>query len=47
MITYDSNLYFQLSKDLTFSDKIKPVCLPTSATKDYSGSIHQYLEIFI
>ena len=30
---------FQLSKDLTFSDKIKPVCLPTSATKDYSGLI--------
>merc|ERR1711990_609914 len=27
----------KLSKDLTFSDKIKPVCLPTSATKDYSG----------
>merc|ERR1712013_598555 len=21
----------------TFSDKIKPACLPTSATKDYSG----------
>merc|ERR1719275_528814 len=29
----------KLSKDLTFSDKIKPVCLPTSATKDYSGLI--------
>merc|ERR1711990_1231039 len=27
----------KLSKDLTFSDKIKPVCLPNSATKDYSG----------
>merc|ERR1711962_1706957 len=27
----------KLSKDLTFSNKIKPVCLPTSATKDYSG----------
>merc|ERR1711990_1200294 len=27
----------KLAKDLTFSDKIKPVCLPTSATKDYSG----------
>merc|ERR1711970_98161 len=27
----------KLSKDLPFSDKIKPVCLPTSATKDYSG----------
>merc|ERR1712013_115938 len=27
----------KLSKDLTFSDKIKPACLPTSATKDYSG----------
>merc|ERR1712088_1002845 len=27
----------KLSKDLTFSDKIKPVCLPTSATQDYSG----------
>merc|ERR1712181_53581 len=27
----------KLSKDLTFSYKIKPVCLPTSATKDYSG----------
>merc|ERR1712013_821783 len=24
-------------KNLTFSDKIKPACLPTSATKDYSG----------
>ena len=39
MIIFDNNLYFQLSKDLTFSDKIKPVCLPTSATKDYSGLI--------
>jgi len=27
----------KLSKDLTFSDKIKPACLPSSATKDYSG----------
>merc|ERR1712013_520579 len=27
----------KLSKDLTFSNKIKPVCPPTSATKDYSG----------
>merc|ERR1712037_121951 len=27
----------KLAKDLTFSDKIKPVCLPTSASKDYSG----------
>merc|ERR1712130_164504 len=27
----------KLSKDLTFTDKIKPVCLPTSATKEYSG----------
>merc|ERR1712110_1304527 len=27
----------KLSKDLTFSDKIKPACLPTNATKDYSG----------
>merc|ERR1719239_1624196 len=27
----------KLAKDLTFSDKIKPVCLPASATKDYSG----------
>merc|ERR1711971_797420 len=27
----------KLAKDLTFSDKIKPVCLPTSATTDYSG----------
>merc|ERR1712172_345638 len=27
----------KLAKDLSFSDKIKPVCLPTSATKDYSG----------
>merc|ERR1712210_356053 len=26
----------KLAKDLTFSDKIKPVCLPTSATKDYT-----------
>merc|ERR1712088_496702 len=26
----------KLAKDLTFSDKIKPVCLPSSATKDYS-----------
>ena len=33
------HFHFQLSKDLTFSDKIKPVCLPTSATKDYSGLI--------
>jgi len=28
----------KLSKDLVFSDKIKPACLPSSATKDYTGT---------
>ena len=37
MLKFKYDLCFQLAKDLTFSDKIKPVCLPTSATKDYSG----------
>ena len=34
----------QLSKDLTFSDKIKPACLPTSATKDYSGGFKESID---
>ena len=37
MTKLDNFVHFQLSKDLTFSDKIKPACLPTNATKDYSG----------
>merc|ERR1712200_137887 len=28
----------ELAEDLTFTDKIKPACLPSSETKDYSGS---------
>jgi len=27
----------ELSKEITFTDRIKPACLPTSETKDYSG----------
>jgi len=36
----------KLSKDLTFSDKIKPACLPTSATKDYSGELKEGFDRF-
>merc|ERR1711953_61259 len=28
----------ELSEELTFTDKIRPACLPSSATKDYSGT---------
>jgi len=28
----------ELAEDLTFTKKIKPACLPSSETKDYSGS---------
>merc|ERR1719318_735823 len=28
----------ELVEDLTFTDKVKPACLPSSADKDYSGS---------
>merc|ERR1711953_1270882 len=28
----------ELSEELTFTDKIRPACLPSSETKDYSGS---------
>merc|ERR1712240_890328 len=28
----------ELAEDLTFTDKIKPACLPSSETKDYGGS---------
>merc|ERR1711971_561478 len=28
----------ELSEELTFTDKIKPACLPSSATKDFSGT---------
>merc|ERR1712127_222884 len=35
-IDYDTAI-LKLSEDLVFSNKIKPACLPTSATKDYSN----------
>merc|ERR1712181_209884 len=28
----------ELAEELTFTDKIKPACLPSSATKDFSGT---------
>merc|ERR1712076_236535 len=28
----------ELSEELTFTDKVKPACLPSSASKDYSGT---------
>merc|ERR1711934_1118519 len=28
----------ELSEELTFTDKIRPACLPSSASKDYSGT---------
>ena len=45
-ITHSKHQSSQLSKDLTFSDKIKPACLPTSATKDYSGELKEGVDRF-
>merc|ERR1712126_753897 len=37
--TIDNDIaVLELAKDLTFTKKIKPACLPSSETKDYSGS---------
>ena len=37
--TVDNDIaVLELAEDLTFTDKIKPACLPSSETKDYSGS---------
>merc|ERR1712117_674482 len=37
--TVDNDIaVLELAEDLTFTDKIKPACLPSSQTKDYSGS---------
>merc|ERR1712193_375577 len=36
--TVDNDIaVLELAEDLTFTDKIKPACLPSSETKDYSG----------
>merc|ERR1712133_130592 len=37
--TIDNDIaVLELAEDLTFTKKIKPACLPSSETKDYSGS---------
>merc|ERR1712117_562508 len=37
--TVDNDIaLLELAEDLTFTDKIKPACLPSSEAKDYSGS---------
>ena len=37
--TMDNDIaVLELSEELTFTDKIKPACLPSSATKDFSGT---------
>merc|ERR1711910_200446 len=37
--TIDNDIaVLELAEDLAFTDKIKPACLPSSETKDYSGS---------
>ena len=37
--TMDNDIaVLELSEELTFTDKVKPACLPSSATKDYSGT---------
>merc|ERR1711988_131962 len=37
--TVDNDIaVLELAEDLTFTDKIKPACLPSSEAKDYSGS---------
>jgi len=37
--TLDNDIaVLELSEELTFTDKIKPACLPSSATKDFSGT---------
>merc|ERR1712240_16095 len=37
--TVDNDIaVLELAEDLTFTDKMKPACLPSSETKDYSGS---------
>merc|ERR1711910_144666 len=37
--TMDNDIaVLELSEELTFTDKIRPACLPSSETKDYSGS---------
>jgi secreted trypsin-like serine protease len=37
--TFDNDIaILKLSKDLTFSDSVKPACLPSSATQDYSNT---------
>merc|ERR1711963_709836 len=38
-MTIDNDIaVLELAEDLTFTKKIKPACLPSSETKDYSGS---------
>merc|ERR1712076_292719 len=37
--TMDNDIaVLELSEELTFTDKVKPACLPSSASKDYSGT---------
>merc|ERR1712110_905407 len=37
--TMDNDIaVLELAEELTFTDKIRPACLPSSATKDYSGT---------
>merc|ERR1711990_478732 len=37
--TMDNDIaVLEISEELTFTDKIRPACLPSSATKDYSGT---------
>ena len=37
--TMDNDIaVLELAEELTFTDKIKPACLPSSATKDFSGT---------
>merc|ERR1712226_118842 len=37
--TMDNDIaVLELAEELTFTDKIKPACLPSSASKDYSGT---------